>query len=714
VIGMQDVNDAPESINDGGSDYWLRVARDAYTTSTTWFDANVRTRVEKNVALFQSKHPQGSKYNTDAYKYRSRIFRPKVRASIRKSAAASAVAFFSTSDVVAITQEGEGPEQQASAAINQAILNYRLDKSIPWFRILVGALVDAKVQGVVISKQQWLYRETGGELPVVEMDRPDVALIPLENFRFSAASDWLDPINTSPYLIHLIPMTVGDVKERMLAGVWLPHSDNEMLSASQEGTGSTRVVRQDGRTDPTQERHHLKEFDIVWVREYIVRHEGADVVFWTLGHNSLLTEPVPLREAYHTNKRPFVLGSIDIEPHKIYSAGAPEMADGLQSEANDIVNQRLDNVKLILNKRYFGKRGRNVDWNMLRRSVPGGIVMMDEFDSVIAEPMEDITQTSYAEQDRINVDIDDILGSFAPSSVASNRKLNETVGGMNLLSSASSAMTEYEMMVFAQTWVEPVLRQLLLLIQTYENDQTVLALAGKEANVYQRFGISEVTDNLLAAELTCRVNVGFGSTSPQTRIEKIATGIQAIGNFAPQAMQRIDEKELIKEVFGALGYKDGGRFFKPEEDGALPPQVQQQIQAMQEEIQKLRSGVEVAQIRAQSDLEGRQIDAEARLRSAELASASATEREHLKGEYAMELAKLTAELKSTENSLKMADSETRRGELQLQASALRFEIARQTREMDERLATIDHSVNTGNDVGVITRGKYGAVPFAQG
>ena len=35
-----------------------------------------------------------------------------------------------------------------------------LDKTIPWFLTAVGAFVDAKVQGVCISKQEWEYEET--------------------------------------------------------------------------------------------------------------------------------------------------------------------------------------------------------------------------------------------------------------------------------------------------------------------------------------------------------------------------------------------------------------------------------------------------------------------------------------------------------------------------------------------------------------------------
>ena len=87
MIGIQTVNEVPESLTSNPEDrdagYWLSVARDAWSTSTDYFDANIRRQLEKNVQLFRSKHPSGSKYHTDAYRYRSKIFRPKLRASIQ-------------------------------------------------------------------------------------------------------------------------------------------------------------------------------------------------------------------------------------------------------------------------------------------------------------------------------------------------------------------------------------------------------------------------------------------------------------------------------------------------------------------------------------------------------------------------------------------------------------------------------------------------------
>ena len=724
--GIQQVDDVPEmdtSAQDESSpDYWLAIARDAYNTSTDYFDANIRKQLEKNMHAFRSKHAPGSKYHSEQYKYRSKIFRPKIRASIKKSAAACGVAFFSTGDAVSIIASNTNDQKQvASAAINQELINYRLDKTIPWFLTVTGAYVDAKVQGVCISKQEWEYSETvdqidaGGflqERVTVDVDKPTIKLIPAENFRFSAASDWMDPVNSSPFLIHLSQVFVGDIQERMKRGDWQEYSDQEILAAINDGDDTTRQARQGNRLDATQQTYSVRSFDTGWVREYVVRHKGQDMVFVTLGDTLLLSPPRPLKEVYHHGVRPFAIGYIDIEPHKNYPSGSPELAEGLQIQANDIANQRNDNVRLVLNKRYFGKRGRSVDWDMLRRSIPGGVVMMDEFDSVMSEQVADVTSSAYAEQDRVNMDMDEVMGSFSQSSIATNRKLSETVGGMNLLNEGANAITEFELRIFSETWVEKVLRQLMLLEQTYESDATVLSIAGNKAQLYQKFGIDEITDDLLKAELTSKVNVGFGSTNPQQRIERMAVGLNAVGQYVPQAMQRLDEEAVITEVMGALGYKDGARFFKPMEEGqgAIPPELQQQMQDMQEEITRLRSGVEVANIRANATIQGKQMDMEARLEDSQLDRMAKAEAEHIRGQYAVQIAEMRDRLDGVNTQIKAADSETKRGELRLQSSALQFEIANQERDINKRIAQI----NQDSKAQVLMNGDYGKVPHAIG
>ena len=141
---------------------WLRLAEDAYTSSTSYLDSNYRRQWERNLSLFQSQHPSGSKYHTSQYTHRSRLFRPKTRSAIRTNEAAVAAAFFATEDVVSVyPQNDSDPEQRASAIILKHLLQYRLTKTIPWFQTLVAAYQEALVFGSVISHQYWDYKEKG-------------------------------------------------------------------------------------------------------------------------------------------------------------------------------------------------------------------------------------------------------------------------------------------------------------------------------------------------------------------------------------------------------------------------------------------------------------------------------------------------------------------------------------------------------------------------
>lgn len=209
---------------------WLSLARDSFNSSTSYIDANYRRQIEDNINMFNSKHVSNSKYHSDSYKHRSRLFRPKSRSTVRKNEALAASAYFSNIDVVNIDAEMQSdPAQLASASINKELLQYRLTKTIPWFQLLIGAFQQAQVDGVVCSYQDWDYREKttkrtvdngfGEEVEIEDVkvlsDKPVVKLVPFENIRFDPSSDWVDVVGTSPYLIEMLPMYAADVKLAM-------------------------------------------------------------------------------------------------------------------------------------------------------------------------------------------------------------------------------------------------------------------------------------------------------------------------------------------------------------------------------------------------------------------------------------------------------------------------------------------------------------------
>ena len=561
----------------------LKLALEAYSGSTDYFDANIRQRIEQDIRRFQSRFPSGSKYLSDGYKTRSRVFRPKTRSAIRKNEAVAAEAFFSTLDMVSITPTDETDDMQvASADVMSKLVQYRLTKSIPWFLTCIGGYQDAQVTGVVVSHQSWQYNQKK------KKDQPFIELLPLENFRFDPAAAWYDPVGTSPYLIRLIPMYVKDVKSRMKSGRWHELSDSAILQGTQN-TDSTRMERDGNRTDSAQASTAVTDFTIVWVHQNIIEWDDEDFIFYTLRTEQLLSDPVPLSDEYAHGRRPFVVGNCVIETHKNYPAGASNLGANIQDEINEVTNQRLDNVKFVLNKRYFVKRNKQVDVRSLTRNTPGSVTLMtDPREDVHVQETGDVTSSSYNEQDRLNLDFDEVAGVFSGSSVASNRKLNETVGGMNILTTNSNQVTAYQLKTFVETWVEPVLRQLMLLEQHYETDDVIIALCSKKAKLFQKFGLDSATDEMLAQELTLNCNIGMGATNPTDKVNTLALGMGTIRTILQDGLLEkygLQPSELIKEVLGALGHKDGGRFFKF--DDAQDPRIEalnQQIQELQQAL----------------------------------------------------------------------------------------------------------------------------------
>ena len=601
----------------------IQTAQTIYRASTDYMDSNITTVWEKNLAHFNNEHAPSTKFRSQSYK-RSRVFRPKTRSMTKSSEAARTNAMFSTLDVLDIQPEDPTNDIQiASAAINKEILQYRLDRKMKWYQTVIGAYQSTQVYGLCISMQRWDYHvdtdvqpamDEGGnyivdedgalmgfETQKVRKDDLICDLIAPENFRFDPMCDWRDPCGTSPYLIYMMPIYAIDALEKMEQlddktgqPVWRKHPLGDLLATRKRWYDRTRQAREGrDRIDPADDQAS-SAYTTLWAHMNIVNVNGDDMLFWTMGTDLVLTDPVPLREAFphlREGERPFTVGFSTIEAFRNYPAGDVEQASGLQEEINEVANQRLDNVKLVLNKRYYVRRGSQVDLDALIRNVPGGGVMMNDPErDVQTVDTRDVTGSSYQEQDRLSVELDELVGSFSQTSVQSNRNLNETVGGMEAMQSGAGAVRDYGLRIFFETWVEPTLRQLVRLEQYYESDNVILSLASKKAGLYQKFGLDTITDDLLIQELTVRVNVGMGNTDPQKRVEKLMYATKNAASLPGMAM-RMKSSEVADEIYGSLGYKDASRFFRDDEEQQQyikenPPKEDPEIQLKKMELEK--------------------------------------------------------------------------------------------------------------------------------
>ena len=710
-------------------DYVAR-GRTAWSESDTWFDTAIRLQMESATAMFNGRHPPGSKFNSPEYEKRMKIYRPKPRTAIRKIEAAGAVSLFSTSEHVNYAPANPANQlQKLSAEIHNLVVNYRLSDPVArWYVKCTGGIQEALTNGVVISMQKWVtelgepimqemsYVDDAGQritkqiaIDTFVKDTFEIELVPVERIRFSPASDWADPVRSSPYIIHEIPMFVGDLSTAMSKknGAWKWRDQvtkEQLISASESNYDSVTRAREPQAADRYDTGASSPDYKTVWVQHHIHRINGIDYVWLSLRDNTIiLTEPVKLDKVYKHGLRPYSFGWAFNEPHRLYKSGVPKLMEGLAEETNSLINARLENLYLALHKRYYVKRGASVDVRSLLRNVPGSVTMVSNINHDIREVnTPDVTQSSYQEQDRLNLEIDDLLGSFSGATVGSARNLNETVGGMNLMQDSAGQLAEYAVRTIAETWIRDVYYQLARLVAEYESDEEIIQL------VSERFGFenSEEVIEAMRGKIQVSVNAGYAATSPNKRIEKLVMATNAALQFDKTGLlsKEINVYELASEVFGAVGI-DAGRFFPGMKKTEESPEVQtlrQQLEALQGEL---------AQALDQNQLK-LQIEQTKGMYAERVAAIHEQVRLAIsKGDQEM-----TATMAMLDKELKQAgmliDKQYNDEEQRLERLALILNQRQKRREELAKAAPVDLFEDSG--AGVIDRGRYGMVQRAQG
>lgn len=634
----------------------LRMAQDAYEQGTTFHQSAVRPAWVRSYLAYSNKHFTGSKYGSKEYSSRSKIFRPKTRSAVRRAMAQGAQALFSTGDIVAITAQNEADQfQVASASVKQELMNYRLSRTtrkngIRWFMVAMGALQDAKIAGLVVSKQTWKFKErkttkqiqtmdpwTGlpfwieQEASEIVEDRPDIHLFAPENCIFDPNADWTNPAQLSQYVDLRYPMSADEAAEFLKnnkANKRIPFYSmtREALQGYADNSGpadtiGVRSAREQGK-DPVM--LSSGNFGRLWLHEWFIRWDGEDWCFWTINNNVLLSDPVPVSEAYpeQGGERPIVIGYGALESHRAYPMSPVESWQQMQAEINDQVNLRLDHMKQVVAPQMKVVRGRKVDLSQVQRRGPNGIIMVQSPEDVESFPVPDVPQSAFVENNYLNQDFDDLAGAFNPSGTEqSNAGASETMGGLSLLANNANTMGEFDLTVFVETWVSPVLCQLMKLEEMYESDATVLAICGDRAKLFEKFGTDVITDKMLMAETTVQIKAGVGAAAhPLERMQKFQMAVGAMTGFFTPFIQagkmqwpQPRPKEIADFIFGAVGIPEGAeRFFSNMDqlDGPMPPMPpppDPKAQAMQAANQIKAQQVQVGAQKAQMDNQTKQM-----------------------------------------------------------------------------------------------------------
>ncbi len=608
----------------------IRISKEYHTQS-------LERGLQQSYRAYRSEHQEGSKYLSRAWRGRARLFVPKTRSAVRKNNATTAAALFTTENVVTLSPaHADDPVQSATAATLHADMNTRLENTdpktgVPWFHMSMGACHDAQITGVCCSKQTWNLEErpTGNmvveeveeydeeldeffyvtrEVPemMVVRDAPSIELHPIENLGIDPAAPWYSPVELGAWFYCRYPMRVEDVREMMARGNrmgddqgWLEDVPDQLLMKGkvEEERRGLRRVREGGVDRLEDTRTTPGPWDIVWINENFVRVDGRHHHYWSVGSYGYLSEVREVHEVYPAfgGARPYILGLGALESHLVLPTSPVESWQPLQLEINDITNLRLDTLKRGIAPLPKIKRGKNVDYTQLQmRGRPDAYLEVEDMDDIDFAQTPTPPGQSYAETNVQNANFDELAGAFSPSSVQTSRSLNETVGGMQLLSGAANAVTEYDLRVFVMTWVQPTLYQVAQLLRYYESDEALFLTAGKKASVLKKFEYEPVLDDLDTLAMTLKVDVGIGSADPMQKLAKLKFGMEMLAPIMGEAAKQgitLNAEAVISEVMGQAGFSDGRRFFnygepQPEQP---PPEVIQLLEELKFKYAELQT-----------------------------------------------------------------------------------------------------------------------------
>jgi hypothetical protein len=569
------------------------------------YTAQVNRRAwSQSLRAFHNEHFIGSKYTKPEWRNRSRLFVPKTRAAVRKDMAAVSASLFNSIDAVTCLPGNESdPRQRAAASVMEELVTYRCDTTsgkagLPWFLVAMGARQDALLTGLCLTKQYWKleyrkikderYQEEGTGTQKIRsvyelaVDRPEIINFPPENFVIHSAADWRNPVQTASFVILKYPMTYDEIRQQQDAPVnpWHDLTEAQLRGASVLGKQDMEAIRRAREIglDRYDETQTGTEFQVIWVYEVFMRIGGDDWQFWTIGDQFFLTDPKPTREAYpeQFGERPLALGYGALESHRIFPMAPVESWQPLQIEVNDLRNLKLDAIKQNVMPISKVKRGKRIDLDQVRRRSFGSSIMVDDKDDVVWEPAPPLSQDSSEMNRELNIEMDDLAGVQNFGNVENTQGLGKTLGGLKLAAGSANAVQEFDIRVWLQTWAEPALTQLVRLEQYFENDATVLGLCGQRAQLFEKYGINQIDDNLLEQQITLRVSVGLGAGDPQQRLAKFQMAAQVVAPILMQSpdfqsgKRKLNVDAIIEEVFGAVGYKDGGDRFFIKDDAAQP------------------------------------------------------------------------------------------------------------------------------------------------
>lgn len=184
---------------------------------------------------------------------------------------------------------------------------------------------------------------------------------------------------------------------------------------------------------------------------------------------------------YFHGQMPIVYGVDYPYPNELYGIGEVEPVDRLQRAINAVVNQRLDNVQLILRNMWKVRKGAGVDMHTLV-SAPGNIITTDDMNAIEPVAIPDATGGTFVQtmeyltsalQNGTGI-TDYTIGS------GNDNVMNKTATGVRLIQQEANAQFKLKIQLINHMVIAKIADQWKDLMIQFTTDQQMMRIVGKD------------------------------------------------------------------------------------------------------------------------------------------------------------------------------------------------------------------------------------------
>lgn len=287
-------------------------------------------------------------------------------------------------------------------------------------------------------------------------------------------------------------------------------------------------------------------------------------------------------------------------PDRFFGLAITDVVEGEQRFQQSVINARIDELALSLNKPMVKRRGLAIPAYQLKVR-PGQVIEADDpGKDIIPSVINNVTQDAYIEVQASDLRVQRatggsslaLLGTPSPGGNSANR----TATGAGIQAQATGSRIQYNVENVEDTFIEPILSDWHTLNTRFLDPRQVIEAVGEQGQIIQIDPMK-----VMNSRVRFSMRASAKMQSRQSLLQMMPLFAQTIMNpqflqmLAQQQNQTINMDEFFSMILDATGYRHKDALFRPlspEEQQRMsqpPPQAQHEMQMQADRMDRLAS-----------------------------------------------------------------------------------------------------------------------------